>query len=70
MGFQAFAVTVGANVTLGGRQSNSSNTYRSSAFTSILRSLLRKVFEWDMRHLRGLGNQRCICNRLAPESRG
>ncbi len=49
---------------------NSSNTHRSSVFTIIWCSLLRKVFEWDMRHLRGLGNQRCICNRLPPKNRG
>ncbi len=58
------------NVSLGGRQSNIGSTHRSSAFTSILCSLPRKGFKWDMLYLRGLGNQRCIFNRLPPKNRG
>ncbi len=58
------------NVSLDGRQSNSSNTHRSSAFISILCSLPRKGFEGYMRYLRGLGSQSCNCNRLPSKNRG
>ncbi len=40
-----------------------------TAFTTILCSLPRQCFEWDVRYLRGLGKQRCNYQRLHPKNR-